>query len=113
VVTLPADAAQAIAKQLHSNAPAPPTARYVSPEAHDAYPHGRYLWFEDKNELAGEFFRKATELQPDYAPGWAGLSMYFTVGALEGDLDPSTRSPQQKRPPGRRSRWTVRFPRRI
>jgi TolB-like protein/DNA-binding winged helix-turn-helix (wHTH) protein len=87
VVTLPKEAAQTIAKQLGSAALQLTPARYVSPEAHDAYLRGRYLWFAGKNEEAGKYFRKATELQPDYAPGWAGLSTYYGQGA-GGELYP-------------------------
>lgn len=88
-VSLPADAAQAIAKRLHASlAAALPPARYVSPEAHDAYLHGRYLWFSEQYGKSAEYFKKATELQPDYAPGWAGLADYYGAGVIIGDLDP-------------------------
>jgi Tetratricopeptide repeat len=80
VVSLPREAAQTIAKKLNSAVEVAPQ-RYVSPEAHDDYLRGRYLWFAGKNEEAGKYFRKATELQPDYAPGWAGLSTYYGQGA--------------------------------
>jgi TolB-like protein/DNA-binding winged helix-turn-helix (wHTH) protein len=89
VVSLPRETAQTIAKQLKSAVPqSPPTPRLVSPEAHDAYLRGRYLWFTGPNEKAGPYFKKATELQPDYAPGWAGLSVYYGGGTVEGDLNP-------------------------
>jgi TolB-like protein/DNA-binding winged helix-turn-helix (wHTH) protein len=95
VVTLPSEAAQAIAKRLNSAAPATPPARYINPEAHDAYLHGHYLWFSGQNDRAGEYFRKATELQPDYAPGWSGLSIYYGAGAVDALLDPRTALPAQ------------------
>ena len=88
VVNLPQEAAQTIAKRLGTSTLQSTPARYISPEAHDAYLHGRYLWFEGMNEQAGKYFRKATELQPDYALGWAGLSMYYGQGLLRGELDP-------------------------
>ncbi len=87
IVSLPRDAAVAIAKRLKS-ATAQPPPRYVSPEAHDAYIHGRYLWNAGQNEKAGEYFKRATDLQPDYAPGWSGMSMYYGVGAVVGSLNP-------------------------
>jgi TolB-like protein/DNA-binding winged helix-turn-helix (wHTH) protein len=87
VVSLPKEAAQTIAKKLNSVVVEQAPQRYVSPEAHDAYLRGRYLWFAGKNEEAGKYFRKATELQPDYAPGWAGLSTYYGQGA-GGELYP-------------------------
>ena len=88
VVSLPREAAQTIAKKLNSAALQPSPQRYVNPEAHDAYLRGRYVWFSGENEEAGKYFRKATELQPDYAPGWAGLAMYYGQGVLAGDIDP-------------------------
>jgi TolB-like protein/DNA-binding winged helix-turn-helix (wHTH) protein len=87
VVTLPREAARTIAKRLDSAVLQPALQRYVSPEAHDAYLRGRYIWFSGNNEEAAKYFRKATELQPDYAPGWAGLSTYYGQGAL-ADLNP-------------------------
>jgi TolB-like protein/DNA-binding winged helix-turn-helix (wHTH) protein len=87
VVSLPREAAQTIAKKLNSVVVEQAPQRYVSPEAHDAYLRGRYLWFAGKNEEASKYFRKATELQPDYAPGWAGLSTYYGQGA-GGELYP-------------------------
>src|SRR5271155_3069171 len=88
VVTLPKEAAQAIAKRLNSAVPHATPVRYVSPEAHDAYLRGRYLWFTSNNDEAGRYFRKATELQPDYALGWAGLADYYGQGVFGAGLDP-------------------------
>jgi TolB-like protein/DNA-binding winged helix-turn-helix (wHTH) protein len=88
VVSLPREAAQTIAKKLNSAALQSAPQRYVNPEAHDAYLRGRYIWFSGDNEEAGRYFRKATELQPGYAPGWAGLSMYYGQGVWDGQLDP-------------------------
>jgi TolB-like protein/DNA-binding winged helix-turn-helix (wHTH) protein/Flp pilus assembly protein TadD len=92
IVTLPKEAAQTIAKRLDRSAGQSAPVQYVNPEAHDAYLRGRYLWFQGANEPAGKYFRKATELQPDYAPGWAGLSTYYGQGAFD-DLDPRVALP--------------------
>ena len=89
-VALPDEAAKAIAKQLGHAAPAPKAVRYVSAEAHDAYLHGQYLWFSDSMEDAGAWFRKALDLQPDYALAWAGLANYYGEGIAAGVLDPRT-----------------------
>jgi TolB-like protein/DNA-binding winged helix-turn-helix (wHTH) protein len=86
VVTLPEEAAQAIAKRLNSSAPLLKPARYVNPEAHDAYLRGMYLLYTN-GDASGPCFEKATELQPDYALGWAGLAMYYGSGG-GGTLDP-------------------------
>ncbi len=89
-LSLPSEAAKAIANHLHSALPTTTSAsRYVNPAAHDAYLHGRYLWYSGQNEKAGEYFKKATEIQPNYAPGWAGLATYYGAGAITGELNPN------------------------
>jgi TolB-like protein/DNA-binding winged helix-turn-helix (wHTH) protein len=87
VAALPEEAARDIAGRLHSSVAITP-ARYVNPEAHDAYLQGRYLWFAGDIDASLPYFEKATELQPDYALAWAGLSSYYGAGAMFGDLDP-------------------------
>ena len=94
VVTLPKEAARTIAKRLDSAIPALTPARYVSPEAHDAYLRGRYYWFGNHDKEAAEYFRKAIALQPDYALGWVGLSDYYGKAAVEGELTPGVANPQ-------------------
>jgi TolB-like protein/DNA-binding winged helix-turn-helix (wHTH) protein len=95
-VALPLEAAQTIAGQLNRAVLHPSTPRFVRPEAHDAYLHGRYLWFTDHNDRAGEYFKKATELQPDYSLGWSGLSAYYGAGAVDGELDPQQSLPAEE-----------------
>jgi TolB-like protein/DNA-binding winged helix-turn-helix (wHTH) protein len=89
-VALPDEAAKAIANQLHRAVPAVKAARYVSPAAHDAYMHGNYLWFGDHMEESGVWFRKAIDLQPDYALAWTGLADYYGEGIVVDVLDPRT-----------------------
>jgi len=89
-VSLPREAAQAIAKQLKSVAPRIGQQRYISPEAHDAYLRGRYIWFTGSNEEAGKYFKEAVELQPDYALGWSGLADYYCLGPVVGYVNPQT-----------------------
>ena len=86
---LPHEAAEAIAKRLNSSVTSASPARYVNPEAHDAFLHGRYLWYAGQNDKAFDYFKKATQLQPDYAAGWSGLAMYYGAGAIIGYLDPA------------------------
>lgn len=83
-------AARDIAKQLHTGRSRQTVTRSVSPAAHDAYLHGKYLWFGQDMEKSGEFFREATRLQPDYAAAWAGLSDYYGEGVAGALLDPRT-----------------------
>jgi len=87
-VSLPSQAAQSIAKRLNAAVLHPPNTRYVDPEAHDAYLRGRYLWYKGGNEEAGRYFRKATDLQPDYALGWTGLADYYGQGINSGEIEP-------------------------
>jgi len=94
VAALPREVARDIAARLHSSVGSTTPARYVSPEAHDAYLFGRFLWFRGQNEEAGKEFRKAVELQPDYALAWAGLSSYYGVAILQGSADPVQTMPQ-------------------
>ena len=102
VASLPRETAQTIAKRLHSALLQTVSTRYVNPEAHDAYLRGRYVWYGGENEEAGKYFRKATELQPDYALGWAGLAMYYGQGLLEGELNPQD-SPAAAEEAGRKA----------
>ena len=88
VAALPHEAARNIAARLHSSVTSTSQARYVNPEAHDAYLLGRFLWFRDQNEEAGKEFKKAVELQPDYALAWAGLSSYYGVEIVSGKMNP-------------------------
>jgi TolB-like protein/DNA-binding winged helix-turn-helix (wHTH) protein len=91
---LPAEAASDIANHLHSAVPASAAARYVTPEAHDAYLRGRYFWFRGQRDQAAQNFRKAVELQPDYALGWAGLADYYGDAAGAGAMNPLQALPQ-------------------
>ncbi len=94
VATLPGEAAREIALRLDSSVSGRPAARYVDPAAHDAYLHGRYLWYSGSNESARGYFRKAVEIQPDYALGWTGVSVCFAGGTFEGNLDPRDALPK-------------------
>lgn len=55
-------------------------------EAYDLYLRGRYLWNQrtlDDQLRAVESFRRATELDPRFAPAWAGLANVY--GTLVGN----------------------------
>jgi TolB-like protein/DNA-binding winged helix-turn-helix (wHTH) protein len=86
VAALPGEAAQAIAKRLNATVATTKPARYINPEAHDAYLQGRYRLFSSKDG-GGAYFKKAVEIQPDYAAGWAGLAEYYGSGSAS-NLDP-------------------------
>jgi tetratricopeptide (TPR) repeat protein len=94
VAALPDDAARAIAARLSSGTPPHANARYINPEAHDAYLRGHYSWVVGRNEDAGRYYQQAVDIQPDYALGWTGLADYYAMGVIDGVLDPLQALPQ-------------------
>ncbi len=93
VAALPEQAGQAIAKRLNATVATTQPARYINPQAHDAYLRGRVLWIAGEYDKSGEYFQKAIELQPDYALGWSGLADHYAGAAMAGQLDPRTAIP--------------------
>jgi TolB-like protein/DNA-binding winged helix-turn-helix (wHTH) protein/tetratricopeptide (TPR) repeat protein len=62
------------------------TTRVVNPEAYQVYLKGRYFWNKWNEEGLNksiEYFSRAIEIDPEYAPAWAGLSDAYD---LLGDL---------------------------
>jgi Predicted integral membrane protein len=60
-------------------------------EAHELYLKGRHLWrnfFAPGYEKVRDYFQQAVELDPSYAPAYAGLSLYYSFGACNGILPP-------------------------
>jgi tetratricopeptide (TPR) repeat protein len=60
-------------------------------EAHEMYLKGRHLWqnfFAPGYEKIRDYFQKAVELDPSFAPAYAGLSLYYSFGACNGILPP-------------------------
>jgi TolB-like protein/DNA-binding winged helix-turn-helix (wHTH) protein len=94
VAALPDDAARAIAARLNSGTPPHANARYIKPEAHDAYLRGHYSWVVGRNEDAGRYYQRAVDIQPDYALGWSGLADYYGMRAVKGEVDPLQALPQ-------------------
>jgi TolB-like protein/DNA-binding winged helix-turn-helix (wHTH) protein/Flp pilus assembly protein TadD len=100
--SLPSEVARAIAARLKkATTPAGPQ-RFINPEAHEAYLRGRYYWFsgggttafhDQTMKKAGEYFKRAVALQPDYAQAWSGLADFYLVSALHGDAPPSYNEP--------------------
>jgi len=88
VVSLPGDAAMAIAEKTDSAVAVRKPLQHVNPAAHDAYLHGRYLWIAGRNEEAEQYFSRAVALQPDYALAWTGVADYYGQGMVLGQMDP-------------------------
>lgn len=88
-VDLPDEAARAIAKRLNSTVSTVAHPRPVNPEAHDAYLRGQYLTYAFRFDEARQYFKKATEIDPNYALGWAGISSCDCQQMMHGTGDPS------------------------
>jgi TolB-like protein/DNA-binding winged helix-turn-helix (wHTH) protein/Tfp pilus assembly protein PilF len=87
-LSLPSELSQAIAKEVRFAASPPAPSRPVNPDAHDAYLHGRYFWFNDDYGRSQEYFEKAIALQPDYALAWCGLADAYIVRAVASLVPP-------------------------
>lgn len=89
VVGLPSEAAETIARSLHSSSSTSSSqTRRINPAAHDAYLRGRYLWWSGEGDRGFSDFKRAIELQPDYGLGWAWLANYYGAGLSTGALSP-------------------------
>ena len=87
-LSLPDELAQMVVKEAKvASAPVRPP-RYISPEAHDSYLHGRYLWFGGNYVRSREYFQQAIQLQPDYAAAWSGLGDSYAASAVGGEIPP-------------------------
>ena len=82
-MSLPEELSQTIAAAAKvESIPAKPQ-RVITPEAHEAYLRGRYLWFaSDDTEGSRKYFEKAIQLQPDYAAAWSGLADTYGAEAV-------------------------------
>jgi TolB-like protein/Tfp pilus assembly protein PilF len=59
----------------------------MNPQAHNLYLQGRYLIASDTAEdltKAGGYFRRALDLEPKYAPAWAGLALVASRQVANG-----------------------------
>ncbi|HEY7679285.1 MAG TPA: protein kinase, partial [Terriglobia bacterium] len=69
----------------------------MSPEAHEAYLKGRFYWNQRTRDslLKGlEYFRRATELDPNYALAYAGLADSYAILASNGHSPPAEVMPK-------------------
>jgi tetratricopeptide (TPR) repeat protein len=73
--------------------------RPVNPEAYEAYLRGRYQWngrTEESLEKAVEYFQKAIEKDPRYAPAYAGLADCYSIFGDNGFRRPRDVFPQAR-----------------
>lgn len=71
--------------------------RPVNPEAYDDYLRGRFYWAKFRSEdydTAIEFFQKAIDKDPTYAPAYAGMAHAYRAMAWEGLIPPGEGLPK-------------------
>jgi TolB-like protein/DNA-binding winged helix-turn-helix (wHTH) protein len=70
-------------------------ARAVNPAAHEAYLLGRFHFWKfiiDDHRRAIEHYERAIQIDPSYAPAYAGLSMAWQLLGLQGGVKGGVRS---------------------
>jgi TolB-like protein/Flp pilus assembly protein TadD len=68
-------------------------------EAFDLYLRGRTFWNQitpQTTRKALEYYRSATELDPDYGLAWAGIADAFSSAPMNGDVDPGEMQPRAR-----------------
>jgi TolB-like protein/Flp pilus assembly protein TadD len=99
VLTIQAEVAGAIASGVLNKLPhAPPAIRQVNREAYLAYLEGRYFWNKRTEEgfaKAMTLFQRSIEIDPSYAPPYAGLADCYE---LLGSAPYSTLAPKKAFP---------------
>jgi TolB-like protein len=86
--------------KLKGDAKTPLVKRYTDNiEAYHLYLKGRYFWNRlsaDAWDKCVECYQSAIEMDPEFAPAYAGLSIYHQSLAVWGDVRPSTAFPLSK-----------------
>jgi tetratricopeptide (TPR) repeat protein len=109
VLLLQSEIAGAVARQVSVELRAGPAAarHRVDPAAYDAYLRGRFFWNKRTREgfeKALAEFRRATTLDPEWAPGWAGLADTYGLMAISTyDLMPPAQAMPQARDAAKRA----------
>lgn len=109
VLKLQGEIARAIANEIRIQIKPEERARMssaasVNPAAHEAYLLGRYHFWKvivDDNQRALDHFERAVQMDPAYAPAYAGLSMAWQRWASQGpgtwkEAEPQARAAIQK-----------------
>ena len=84
--SIPEELAQTVAKEVNAATSGYAKARYINPEAHDAYLRGRYFWFAGNTKRSLEYFERALQIQPDYAAAWAWLGNSYGLRAVDDEV---------------------------
>ena len=70
-----------------------PRSQRVDEEAYTLVLQARYFWYRrapGDEEQALALYQRAVEIDPNYAPAWAGLSVAYSVAADADRIDPET-----------------------
>jgi tetratricopeptide (TPR) repeat protein len=73
------------------------SAREVNPEAYDAYLRGQFHWYKltpADLEIALQYYDRALEIDPDYAPAYAGIALAWVGRSQMGMARPRDAIPQ-------------------
>jgi len=81
-LSLPSELSEAIAKEIKTAISPTAVKQEINAEAHDYYMHGRYFWFQGNLDRSLEYFRRAIQLQPNYASAWSGICDAYVVKAV-------------------------------
>ncbi|MGB9333512.1 MAG: winged helix-turn-helix domain-containing protein [Candidatus Acidiferrales bacterium] len=100
-LTVQEQLANAIAEQVRvasvfKESPHANAAARFNPEAHDAYLRGRYSWFKGDFFKSRDYFQKAIDLDPAYAPGYSGLADSYGAACVWGELPPNESMPRSE-----------------
>jgi len=96
VLSIQQEISKQISEQLRSDLTGEERRRVTNPhtentEAYQLYLKGRYFWYKFTPEgyaKSLEFYRKAIEKDPNYAPAYAGIAAYYAAMTWEGQLPP-------------------------
>jgi len=105
ILALQNEVAQAIARQIQIKLIPRETERLsasgsISPEAYEAYLRGRYLWNQrtlESLQKSLKHFEKAIEIDPAYAPSYAGMADSYLTLQDDGHLPTLEATAQAKR----------------
>ena len=104
ILTLQADIARQVAEEIRIRLTPEErallgTARRVNPEAHELHLRARYFWNKRTDEGVGKAltnFRKAIDIDPLYAQGYAGLADCYNILGYYSEVSPGDAYPKAK-----------------
>jgi TolB-like protein/Tfp pilus assembly protein PilF len=104
ILAMQSDLARTVAEQIRVKLPQAVAARLasprtVSPQAYDAYSKGRYFWNKRTTgamTIAEHYFQQAIQLDPNFAPGYAGLADCYQLMVNLNQILPEDGFPRAK-----------------